>query len=114
MSRAVKEGYQDLIVGIKKFQYDLTRETSEVDKQGSNSNWLGTLTEPGGRTKPYRLAIQAIGEGGAFKETVADNIGVSDHWTYDIEGQTSGTALEFILTKNTRGNFTDVRVQGFV
>ncbi len=55
-----------------------------------------------------------MAEGGLFKGHVEDNPGVAGNWSYDVEGQTRALGVQYRLSKNRRGSFTAVSVDGIV
>jgi hypothetical protein len=83
------------------------------NKFTANTRWHGTLKKGGG-TIPYHLNLGKMSESGTFRGHVEDNVGVQGNWSYDVEGQCVGKAVEFAMTKSTRGNFKAVRVVGVV
>jgi hypothetical protein len=83
------------------------------DKVTAGSLWRGTF-DRGGGTIPYHLRIQKKGTGGSFSGHVEDNPGVAGNWAYDVDGQMSGLALEYAMTKSIRGQFKAVKVEGIV
>jgi len=83
------------------------------DKVAAGSLWIGTF-DRGGATIPYHLRIQKKGTGGSFSGHVEDNPGVAGNWAYDVDGQMSGLALEYVMTKSIRGQFKAVKVEGIV
>jgi hypothetical protein len=83
------------------------------NKVAANSLWRGTF-DRGGGTIPYHLRIQKVGAGGSFSGHVEDNPGVAGNWAYDVDGQMSGVAIEFVMTRSLRGQFKAVKAQGIV
>ena len=83
------------------------------NKVTSGSLWRGTF-DRGGATIPYHLRIQKVGAGGSFSGHVEDNPGVAGNWAYDVDGQMSGVAIEFVMTRSLRGQFKAVKAQGIV
>lgn len=92
---------------------ELAEKLLGVTRFSAYSRWHGTF-ERGGATIPYHLNVGKKAEGGTFTGHVEDNPGVAGNWAYDVEGQTEGLGVEFVMTKSLRGNFKEVRVTGIV
>jgi len=98
-ARSMKASVESLLLGRKKVT--------------DGSLWRGTF-DRGGSTIPYHLRIQKVGAGGSFSGHVEDNPGVAGNWAYDVDGQMSGVAIEFVMTRSLRGQFKAVKAQGIV
>lgn len=97
-----------------KMRAELEQQMGTVSRLAGGSVWHGELRRGGGSTIPYHLYINKMGEGGLFKGHVEDNPGVAGNWSYDVEGQTRNLAVQYRLSRNLRGNFTAVSVEGIV
>jgi hypothetical protein len=95
-----------------KLKANLESQIAGAEKLTFRSFWQGTF-QRGGATIPYHLRITKRGDN-SFKGHVEDNPGVAGNWAYDVEGQTSGLAVQFVMTRSVRGKFRAVTVNGIV
>src|SRR4029077_1342453 len=97
-----------------KMKTHLEERLGAANRLEGNSVWHGQLRRADGQTIPYHLYIGKKGGGGLFKGHVEDNPGVAGNWAYDVEGQTRALGVQYKMSKNLRGNFTAVSVEGIV
>ena len=101
---------KDPFIGV----WNLSAQKSKYEVGGAPLSFTRTYEDRGGGTIPYHLRIQKVGAGGSFSGHVEDNPGVAGNWAYDVDGQMSGVAIEFVMTRSLRGQFKAVKAQGIV
>lgn len=110
---ANKNGSTELAAEGVNLKARLESELLGVNRLYSHSKWHGTLRRSG-ETIHYHLHLKEKKDGGSFTGHVEDNPGVAGNWAYDVEGQTQGLGVEFVMTKSIRGRFKAVHVSGIV
>jgi hypothetical protein len=114
IEKGSKTNNDDLEKEGLKLKADLEQQLGGPSRFVGNSVWHGELHRAGGNTIPYHLYVGKMAEGGLFKGHVEDNPGVAGDWSYDVEGQTRARGVQYRLSRNRRGDFTAVTVEGIV
>jgi hypothetical protein len=108
----VRTGNKETQSAGLKLREDLERQLPGAGQISAPSVWRGTFTR-NKATIPYELHIGKRGAS-TFAGRVEDNPGVAGHWRYDVEGQTSGLSIEYVLTRSIRGKLRYFKLSGII
>ncbi|HET6572768.1 MAG TPA: hypothetical protein VFG68_04130 [Fimbriiglobus sp.] len=108
----VRTGKKETEAAGLKLREDIEQQLPGAGRITAPSVWRGTYTRSGA-VIPYELHIGKRGAS-TFAGRVEDNAGAAGNWAFNVEGQTSGLSVEFVLTRSIRGKFKYFKLRGIV